>query len=164
MSECAPSGLPIPGPQHAWLMSNVGEWHADCTFFLGPEQPPMKSTATDSVVAHGPFFVLGRFAGEMFGAPMVGLATLGFDPLQDRFVSTWIDSFSPHLYHFTGQLDASGKRLEMRARAPMPGAGTLTDWRSTEEHRDDGTRVFEMYLTVPGGPEMKISTHVYRRR
>ncbi|MCC6781863.1 MAG: DUF1579 domain-containing protein [Planctomycetes bacterium] len=155
---------PGPGPQHAWIQSNVGVWDVECSFFMDPSQPPMKVSATDTVTALGPYFVQGQFAAEFFGSPFRGVATLGFDPALQKFVSTWIDTMSPHLYHFTGSLDASGTRLELSGRAPIPGGQQLCDWHSTEEHRADGTRSFEMSFVPPGGKPVRMLSYVYRRR
>lgn len=157
-SDCPPAQ---PVPQHEWLMGHVGTWNVHCKFYMDPSQPPMEVRAKDTCVAHGRFFTVGRFEADMFGTPFSGIATVGYDPAQEVFVSTWIDTMSPHLFHFTGQLDAAGKVLEMTGRAPEPQSGQMTDWRTTEAHLDDGSRVMEMFMTVPGGPEIKLFTHHY---
>ena len=159
-NECLPSQ---PTAQHAWIMQNVGTWTAHCKFFVGPDQPPMELVGEEKVEAHGAFFTVGRFAAEMMGMPFVGLATIGYDTYQEHFVSTWIDSMSPHLFHFTGQLDAAGEVLELTARAPAPMTGQMTDWRSREAHLADGSRRFELFVTMPGGGEMRLFEHRYVR-
>lgn len=162
MSDAPPeANFPKPTPQHEWLMTRVGRWNVDCKFYMGPSQPPMEMKGTDVCEAHGPFFTIGRFEGDMFGMPFSGVTTMGYDPVAEQFVSTWIDTMNPWLYHFTGKLDAAGKVLEMKARAPEPHSRQLADWRTTEEQQADGSRVFEMFMTVPGGPEMKLFTHHY---
>src|SRR5690606_36149654 len=124
-----------------------------------PEQPPMELVGRDTIEAHGPFFTIGRFEADLMGMPFRGLATVGYDPVEEHFVSTWIDSMSPHLFRFTGKLDADGKVLEMTGRGPAPGAAVMTEWRSREEHLADGSRHVEMFVAMPGGDEMRLFEH-----
>lgn len=157
------AGFAKPSAEHAWLMSHVGTWKVHCEFYMDPSQPPMVVEATDTCEAHGPFFTVSRFEAEMFGMPFVGLAQMGYDPVREEYVSTWIDNVNPFMYQFAGRMDAAGEVLELRGRAPDPHSRTVTDWRTTERHLDDGSRVFEMFMTIPGGPEVQLFTHRYVR-
>ncbi|MBK8975773.1 MAG: DUF1579 domain-containing protein [Planctomycetes bacterium] len=164
MDETCESPLPQPTPEHEWLMTHVGEWIVDCAFYMDPSAPPLRVEARDTVEAFGRFFTIGRFRADMFGAPFEGIGTVGYDPRAEQFVSTWIDTMSPHLFHLTGHLGPDGRTLEMRGRAPEPNSGEPTDWRTVEQHVSPDERVFEMFMTLPQtGQEMKMFTHVYRR-
>jgi hypothetical protein len=154
---------PAATRQHEWLLSNVGKWNVDCTFYMDPSQPPMKLNATDVVEAHGRFFIVAKFAADMFGAPFHGIATTGYDPANEQFQSTWIDTMTPYLYVFTGQLDPSGKTLEFKGRAPNPMTQEMADWRTVEQRIDKDTRKFEMFMTTSDGHEIQLFTHVYER-
>lgn len=156
-------GFAQPTAEHEWLMTHVGRWTVDCSFYMDPSQPPMQVEGTEAVEQHGPFFIVSRFDAQMMGMPFAGLATMGFDPVTKKFQSTWIDTFSPFLFYFTGNLDATRKLLTMKGQAPEPHSKQMADWRTTEQHVDADTRKFEMFLTVPGQAEMKLFTHVYRR-
>lgn len=158
-----PQEGPQPTKQHEWLRSHVGKWNVDCAFYIDPSQPPMKVEATDVVEAHGPFFIVAKFSADMFGAPFHGIATTGYDPANEQFHSTWIDTMTPYLYVFTGQLDPSGKLLEFQGRAPDPMTQEMTDWRWVEEHIDKNTRKFEMFMATADGQELKLFTHLYKR-
>ena len=39
----------------------------------------------------------------------------------------------------------------------------MTDWLTREKHVDANTRKFEMFVTMPGGPEVQLLSYVYRR-
>lgn len=149
--------------QHQWLLSHVGKWNVDCSFYMDPSQPPMKLKGTDIVEAHGPFFIVAKFSAEMFGAPFHGIATTGYDPANGQFQSTWIDTMTPYLYVFTGQLDPSGKLLHFHGRAPNPMTQEMAEWRTVEEHIDQDTRKFEMFMTTADGQEFQLFTHIYTR-
>lgn len=161
MTNDTPQGVQ-PTAEHDWIMSHLGRWIVDCSFYMDPSQPPMKVEATDTVEAHGRFFTIARFECSMMGMPFAGIATLGYDPTLKQFQSTWVDTMSPHMFFFTGTLDAGKKVLTMKARGPDPMTRQPTDWRTVEEHVDANTRKFEMFVNM-GGRDVKLFTHVYRR-
>jgi len=152
-----------PTAEHEWLMTNLGRWIVDCSFYMEPGKPPMKLEGTDTVEAHGQFFTVAKFAADMMGMPFSGIATMGYSPETKQFQSTWCDTMSPYLFSFTGTFDAGKKVLTMRGKGPDPATRKLTDWRSTEEHVDANTRRFEMFVTMAGAGEVKLFTHMYRR-
>lgn len=154
---------PQPTTEHEALRRNAGQWKVECEFIMEPGQPPMKVQATDTVEAFGPFWVQGTFRADMFGAPYQGRATLGYEPSTGEYHSTWIDSMSPSLFHFTGRMDESGKVLEMRGRGLDCSSKRMTDYRTREERISDDERVFEMFMVAPDGSEVKMFTHHYRR-
>lgn len=156
------AGFPQPTDEHRWLQSHLGDWKVQCKFFTGPET--MEVEGSDSVEQHGPFFVLGHFRASMFGQEFRGLATMGFDTATNRFVSTWCDSFSSHIYQFAGTLSEDKKVLEMSGTNPEPHSGKPAVWRTVETTVDENTRTFEMFITPPGAPEeVQISHYTYTR-
>jgi len=163
MTQEAAPPQPQPTAEHERLAEHVGVWNVHCQFYMDPSQPPMEVQARETVEMHGAFWAVSLFEAEMFGAPFKGRATLGYDPEAQEYVSTWIDTMSPHLFKFTGNFDASGKVLEMSGEGFDCMTQTMTTFRTTEEHRDDGSRVFEMFMKMPDGAEWKLFTHVYTR-
>lgn len=159
-AECAP---PQPTAEHHKLMEAVGTWDVDCTFYMDPSQPPMKVRGKETCVAFGPFWIQSTFECEMFGAPFKGHCNLGYDPIAKRFISTWLDVMSPIFFLLHGNLDPTGKVLETRGRAYNVMTLQETDYRTREELRSKDERVFEMFMTLPDGSEMKMFTHHYRR-
>lgn len=162
MSQDTAPAPPQPTAEHERIAESAGVWNVACKFYMDPSQPPMEVEAKETVETFGPFFVTSLFESEMFGAPFQGRATLGYDPTLGKWVSTWIDTMTPATYHFTGGWN--GKVLE------MSGTGwdcTTNDrqatYRTTEEHKDDGSRVFEMFMEMADGGEIKLFTHVYTR-
>ena len=161
--ESAPAAPPQPTEEHKKLMESVGVWNVDCTFFMDPSQPPMKVQGKETVEAFGDFWTVSLFEAEMFGAPFRGRTTFGYDPSIGKWVSTWVDTFTPALYHLQGSYDASGKKLEMSGEGFDCSSGGQTTYRTVEEHHDDGTRTFEMFMNLPDGSECKLFTHEYTR-
>ena len=154
--------MPQPTEEHKRLEENAGVWKVDCTFYMDPSQPPMKVEAKETVEMFGGFFTVSLFESEMFGMPFKGRATLGYEPATSQYVSTWVDTMTPQLFHFTGNVDDTGT-LVMTGRGLDCHSGSMADYRTTEKTNADGTRTFEMFMTPPGADEIKLFTHVYSR-
>ena len=154
---------PQPTAEHELLTTHAGVWDVDCTFYMDPSQPPMQVKARETVEMFGPFWTSSVFECEMFGAPYKGHCTVGYDPQSQRYVSTWIDTMSPTFFHFTGAFDAAGRVLEMSGRAYDCMFKRETDYRTREEHVGRDERIFEMFMRLPDGKEVKMFTHHYRR-
>ena len=165
MAEMEGCQMPEPGPEHERLKSNVGTWKVDCTYFMDPSQPPMKVEATETIEMIGPFWTVSLFESSFMSAPFAGRATLGYDPRKEKWIGTWIDAMSPHMYVMEGRYDDDGKVLTMLCEAPAPMMdGKLTQYRSTAWDVDPDQRRFEMFVTMPDGTECQMFSYVYARQ
>ncbi|MCA8961742.1 MAG: DUF1579 family protein [Planctomycetes bacterium] len=151
-----------PGREHEKLLTKVGEWTVQCTYFWGEE--PMTVEGSDRVEALGGFWTLGHFECDTGAIAIRGLATTGFDPEKQRFVGTWQDSTNPYHYYFEGRFDAAGKRLEMVGDNIDPMSGLLVKYRSVETFHDDDNRMLELYVESPTGDEIQVLEYEYTRK
>lgn len=155
--------MPTPGPEHTALLERVGTWDVACTYFMDPTQPPMQNAAKETIEAVGGFWTVSRFETDFMGTPFVGRCTLGYDPLKEKYVGTWIDSMSCTLFVMEGRYDDEGKVLTMHHEGPIPGTDHVTTWRSTTESLDGGKLKFEMFFHTPDGNEVKSMSYIYTR-
>jgi hypothetical protein len=121
-----------PHANHRRLQKLVGEWSFESEAQMGLDEPPVKSSGTESVRALGELWVLGEGRGTMpDGKPATMLITLGYDPQRERFVGTWIGSMMTHLWVYDGRLDAAQQVLTLEAEGPDFGAdpGKLRRYR-----------------------------------
>ncbi len=150
--------------EHEQLKDAVGKWKVACTYYMDPSQPPMENEATETVEMIGDLWAVSRFETDMMGAPFTGSATIGYEPLKQRWVSTWIDSMQPFLFHMTGGFDDSGKILSMSGDGPsMMEPGKMATYRTREEVVNRDERIFEMFVSTPDGNEHKMFRYVYTR-
>jgi hypothetical protein len=106
-------------PEHAWLQKLVGEWTAEMECSMGPDQPKVKSTGTETVRSVGGLWTLGEGKGEgPDGAPMASFMTLGYDPKKGKFVGTFIASMMTHLWKYEGTLNAARTVLTLDTEGP----------------------------------------------
>jgi len=156
------SWMPKPGPEHARLKHHVGVWDVDCTYFTGPDQPPMKTKAKETVEMLGEFFTVGRFVANMMGMPFSGIVQVGYDTARRKWVASWIDTMTPYYFLFEGDYDASGKVLTMSGHGGDVTTGGMIRYRTTEEVLESGQRRFEMFRETPDG-EAKMFSYIYTR-
>ena len=161
--EQAAPPMPQPTAEHQALAKNVGRWKVQCKFFMDPSQPPMECEATETVEAVGPFWTLSKFEMDMGGMPFVGRATLGYEPHGERWVSTWADCMSPHLFYFTGCYDEASKTLTMTGDGWNCQLNAICPHRIVERGLGEDERTFEMYVTLPEAGEVKLIEHHYTR-
>src|SRR5262245_18041863 len=106
--------MPQPQSEHKWLQRLVGDWEYEHECNMGPDQPPMKMTGTESVRSLGGLWTMGEGRGEMPGGEVgTTMMTLGYDPTTQRFVGTFIGSMMTHMWIYNGTLDAAGKVLTL---------------------------------------------------
>lgn len=135
--------MPEPQAEHKWLEQLVGEWTYEMEANMGPDQPPHKSTGTDSVRSLK-FWV--QCEGTMpapDGSPGKSVMTLGYDPAKKRFVGTFIANMMTHLWVYDGELDAANKVLTLSADGP-----SFTDPTKTAKYQDIIEMVSPDYRTL----------------
>lgn len=159
--ECEGPPLPEPTPEHELLQRTVGAWNVKCTYFM--VDPPLENEARETVEPVGPFWTVSRFEAEMMGTPFVGRATCGYDPFEQRFVGTWVDSMLPVLYPYDGTYDEGTRTLAMKGRGNMPQFGGVCDYRMVQQFAAEGHHTFDMYVTMPDGNEVQLFHYVYER-
>jgi hypothetical protein len=153
--------MPQPTAEHKLLKEHAGTWKVSCKFYMDPTQPPMEVEAKETVEMVGEFWTLSRHESSMMGMPFVGRATIGYEPHSGKYVSTWIDSCSPALCHFTGTI--KGDTLTMTGDAWSCMTQSVLKHRTTEKRISKNERIFEMFCTMPDGKEVNIMTNHYRR-
>lgn len=151
--------MPKPGKEHKWLMGRVGTW--DCVVHCSMMPEPAKGVEINE--AFGDFWIVSKFESSFMGQPMKGLSLMGYDPLKQKYVSTWCDNMSPSLFVMEGTMDASGKILTSTGKGPNM-EGKVVDFTNVCEIKGDDACTFVMYETAkgPSAPDaMKIE---YKRR
>ncbi len=161
MAETADFPMPQPTAEHQRIQAMVGKWNVKCTFYMDPTQPPMVCDAVEIYEAAGPFFVISKYDTMFCGAPFTGRCTLGYDPHQKKWVSTWIDSMSPVLFHMTGTEKGDTITLTCQAWSCMTNA--MAQHRSTTKRISANESIMEMFQTMPNGAEVKMMTMHYKR-
>jgi hypothetical protein len=155
-----------PQKEHHWIHKLVGEWSFETEGHMGPDQPPSKSTGTESVRSLGGLWTIGEGQGEMpDGGPATTIMTLGYDPQQKRFVGTFIGSMMTHLWIYNGSLDATEKVLTLDAEGPdFSGGPKLVKYQDVIEFVNDDHRILSSRMLGEDGKWQHFMTAHYRRK
>ncbi len=154
-----------PQQEHQWLQQLVGEWSFESECSMGPDQPPMKDTGSESVRSLGGLWTLGEWHNLCDGKSAVSIMTLGFDPVRQKFVGTFVVSTMTHMWVYEGTLDASGKVLTLDTEGPdFSGGPNLVKYKDVIEFVSDDHRTLTSHLQGPDGEFKQFMIADYRRK
>ena len=155
-----------PQKEHQWLQQLVGEWTSEAECSMGPGQPSTKSYGTERVRMVGGLWMVGEGQGEMpGGGTATMIMTLGYDPQKKKYLGTWIGSMMTHMWHYDGEMDASGRILTLSAEGPsMAGDGTMAKYQDIIEIKSKDHRTLSSRVLGPDGTWNHFMTAHYRRK
>ena len=144
----APESAKPGEAEREWLRQFVGEW--TITSNTGETPPGMEGSfkSEERIRAVGSLWTYNE-ADAQFGAmKFQSMMTLGYDPVREAFVGTYVDTIQTHLWIYEGQLDEEKRVLTMNCEGP-----SMTDPRVMGQYRDQ----FELI-----GPDHKRMTSSYQ--
>lgn len=153
-----------PGEAHKRMAADDGKWNDELTFWMGPDAPPEKATATEEIkMIMGGRYQVGTTTGEMMGMPFEGRSTLAYDNITNEYISTWIDNMGTGLSVLRGTYDEASKTTTLKGTMVDPTTGKEKQMRQTYTIVDDNTRKIEMYDVGADGKEYKSMEIVMKR-
>jgi hypothetical protein len=155
-----------PQKEHLWLQKLAGEWTCEAEMTMKPDQPPIKSTGTETVRSLGGLWILAEGHGEMpGGGHATTMLTLGYDPETRRYVGTWVGSMMTHMWVYDGALDPAGTVLTLDTEGPsMAGDGKMAKYQDVIEVQSDDHRILSSQVLGDDGKWFRFMTAHYRRR
>lgn len=157
--------LASPGPEHDYFKHLEGEWNTETTFWMAPGAPPTttlgKATATFIL---GGRFLQSEFTGDFMGMPFQGLGIDGYDRIQEKFVSVWMDSMGTMIMTMEGSLDKGGKVLKMVSEYIDPMTRKPTKAKTTTTIVSKKKHKFEYFTPGPDGKFFRAMEMIYTRR
>mgnify|MGYP001819074118 CR=1 FL=1 len=158
------SGNPIGAvPEHAEVKRKAGVWKVKCTYYMGGAADPIEVNGREKGEMLGDLWCNSRFEADMLGSPLVGNGSLGFDPVKQKYVSTWKDSAMPFLYTFEGDLDSDTGVLMMVGQNYDPVRGCQATYRSRIEFISEDEHVLELSIDVPESLPIRVLRYHYTR-
>ncbi len=123
--------------EHLWLQKLNGDWSFEAECSMGPDQPPHKSTGTQTVRSLGGLWSICEGDGEApDGSKVKSIITLGYDPQKQRFVGSFIASCMTYLWPYEGTL--TGNVLTLDTEGPcFSGNGKMVKYQDIVEIVDD---------------------------
>jgi hypothetical protein len=157
----------FPGPEkeHQWLQKFVGDWDTESKGMMGPDQPPVECAGTLTSRTLGGFWVVNEMKGDVMGAPMTGIQTIGYDAAKKKYVGTWVDSMTSYMWQYEGQVDNTGKILTLEAEGPNFSAdGKLATFHDVYEFTSDDEIVITSKMLGDDGKWITFMTGTAKRK
>lgn len=159
-----PADFPSPEKEHQWLEQFVGKWEATSECSMGPDQPPIKSEGSMSSRMLGGFWVISEVSYETPGSTMNAIQTIGYDPAKKKYVGTWVDSATSHMWNYEGTVDESGKVLALDAEGPnFMADGKMTTFRDAYEFESPDLIISTSSILMDDGKWVTFMTGEMRR-
>lgn len=141
-----------PTKEHEWLKQLAGEWEGDV------------ANCTQNARLLGGLWLVSDFKATVGDKPMSAVLTIGYDPQTKKFVGTWIDSMTTHLWTYEGTLDATGKILTLAAEGPNPATGKIAKMRDVLEIKTKDHNVMSSQIQGDDGKWQTFMTVNYKRK
>lgn len=143
-----------PSEAHKRMATDEGKWNDEMTFWMGPDVPPEKATATEEIkMILGGRYQEGTTTGEMMGMPFEGRSTLAYDNITNEYISTWIDNMGTGLAVMRGKYDEASKTTSLTGTMVDPISGKEKQMKQVYTVIDDNTRKLQMFEVGPEGEE-----------
>jgi hypothetical protein len=154
-----------PGPMHALMAKDVGNWDGDVTMWMSPDAPPEKSTMTGEVrmILNG-LYQEGINKGNFNGMPFEGRSIVAYNNATKKFENTWIDNFGTGIMLLTGTYDSATKTTTMTGTMLNPMTGKDCNYRQVITYIDDNTQKMEMYDNTFGTERKSMEIKLTRRK
>jgi len=153
-----------PLPEHLQLKKSVGTWDCVVRASMSPGAPAMESKATSTDRMLGDFVLMEEFKGDLMGMPFTGIGLIGYDALDKKYWSTWVESTGSKLSVSEGKAGENPNVITLTAEAKNPMTGKPMKMRKTLETKGDDARVLTFYMAGPDGKEFPAMTIDYKRR
>lgn len=147
-------------PEHAYLKQFLGTWTTDVTWWENGAENKSKGTATFTEV-YGGRYIHSDYHGDMMGMHFQGSMLMGFNKVQKKFESVWVDSWSTGLSTSSGTADSTGKVITMDGVMDDPMTNQKMHTKEVTTFSGN-TMTFEM-SKVEGDKTEKMMTIVYTK-
>jgi Protein of unknown function (DUF1579) len=154
-----------PGEPHKKLDALVGTFDAKVRSTVDPSKPPEDSTGTSvNTWVLGGRYVQQEFDGSFMGEPFNGIGYTGYDNVQKKYLSVWMDTAGTGMMWITAMADKTGKTMSGSARIWDP----MTQKPATVESKitvvDNDHHNFELWGKAPNGKQIKLMEIQYTRK
>jgi hypothetical protein len=147
---------------HRWLQQLVGDWtfSGECQTPQGPQS----QTGRLTVRPFGDLWVQMEGESDVASDIMRSIITLGFDPVKDKFVGSFIATVMTHFWVYEGARDADGKTLPLKCKGPrVDGAPGLADYEDVIEVTDKDNFSLRGRVQQDDGTWLEFMTTKYTR-
>lgn len=134
--------------EHQMLKMDEGVWDAKITLLSRSDGEPAHYDAKETNTMIGELWSIGTL--EIPELDYSGFATLGYDPAQQQYIGTWIDSSTPSIVNMSGTYDQETKTLTL-FYTTYGENGQAIERKNVMVYTDESTRDYVMYVKGEDG-------------
>jgi hypothetical protein len=151
-----------PGAEHEKLAARAGTYTTTTRSWLAPGAPPEETTGSaERSAILGGRYVVEKYNSTMMGMPFEGMGITGYDNVEQKYVTIWVDNMSTGIFRMLGEADDNGN-LVFTGEYKDPVSGETKTMRSVSSPAAGGEK-FEMYEVAADGSEFKVFEIVYTK-
>jgi hypothetical protein len=145
-----------PGEQHKHLAQMVGQFKYVSKWRMDPKAPWDESQGTyDGEMILGGRFLAYNVSGPMMGETFEGMGCLGYDNIQGKYVSGWIDNMTTSMMYMMGSGSADGKTITLEGDMPdMMNPGKTCHHKIVYTIKSNDEFTMQMWAPPQGGGDM----------
>ncbi len=155
----------MPGPEHKNLEYMVGKWNVTGKWWddKAPDQPPHDTAGTMTTEwFNDNRFTKYEYKGDMMGMPFTGWGYSGYDNIEKKYISIWMDSMGTGIHKNSGTYDAATKTFTFTGEMKDP-MGKTIQTRETIKVTSNDEHVMTFYHTRADGKELKMGELTFKR-
>jgi len=153
-----------PQREHQILKQFEGDWDVTCRLTGKADKENLQSQGREVArVSYGGFWLLTEFKGEAHQKSFDGRGTIGYDPVKQKYVLTWIDSLNPRMMTAEGSADKDGKILTFYGECVDPSDKKQLQEKLVFEFKDADTRTLTFSKSGADKKEEKGMEILYTR-
>lgn len=153
-----------PGNEHATLKQLTGEWNAVTKFWMDPSaKPEVSKGKAKASMLYGGRYLLMTYKGKAMGQNFEGQSIMGYDNVNKKYFSTWIDNMNTGLNTSEGYADQTGKVITMNSTFVCPMTHASVDAEDVFTIVDKNHFTYEMYK-IENGKKLKNLEITYTRK
>lgn len=152
-----------PNEHHQRLATFAGDWNVTSTFWAGPGAPAQESKGKSMMkMVMGGRYLMEKASMQWMDQPFEGMGFIGYDNLQKKYVSSWIDNMSTGIMVSEGSWNEGDKSYTWTGSYVDALTGEEKTMRSVTKIVSADEHVIEFYDTEDG-KEYKSMKLIYTR-
>ncbi len=156
-----------PGKAHKLLDYFVGNWDLTTRIWMGgPDAKPSEEKSTGTFAWDlGGRFVEQNVTGTIMGRPYTGKGFLGYDNMDRKYTSIWMDNTATAMIYADGCVDQAGKVFTFIGKMDEPTTGEHDkNAKYVTRIVDNDHFVYEIHDLAIGEPNTKVMEIAYTRK
>lgn len=157
-----------PGEEQKMLAGMAGSWTYTSKWWMSPDAKPEESSGTSTMkMIMGGRYLQHETKGKAMGEKFEGLGFTGYDNVQKKYDTIWMDSMSTAIMSGKGSYDQNTKTLTDQGQFSCPAAKDMVaDYRGEWKIIDKNNMSYSMYTKgmMDEGPEFKSMEMIFKRK